>query len=87
MAFYCYILQCADGSYYCGWSKDVERRVNMHNQGMGARYTRARRPVELVYMEQVESHSDALKRERKLKNKTHEQKASLASQFSEQANA
>ena len=83
MAYFCYLLECADGSYYCGWSTDVTRRVNMHNKGQGARYTRTRRPVALVYVEEVPSHSQALRRERALKRKSHQQKADLAQQFQE----
>lgn len=63
-----YMLRCKDGTFYIGSTKDLERRVREHNEGRnGARYTRARRPVELVYSEECESWSAALKREWELK--------------------
>ena len=67
MAFYCYILECSDGSYYTGWSTDPERRLIQHNRGAGARYTRSRRPVRLVYVEELPDKVAALKRERAIK--------------------
>ncbi len=83
MAFFCYLLECADGTFYCGWTKDVQHRLDMHNKGRGARYTRMRRPVALVYYEELSSQSEAMQRERRLKQKTHEQKAQLILRFSE----
>lgn len=76
-AFFCYIVECADGTFYTGWSTQPERRARQHNAGRGARYTRQRGPVRLVYVEQQESHSAALRRERALKRLTHEQKRRL----------
>jgi putative endonuclease len=67
MAFYCYILECSDGTYYTGWSTEPERRLCQHNRGAGARYTRSRRPVRLVYVEELPDKSAALKRERAIK--------------------
>ena len=67
MAYYCYLLKCADGSYYTGWSTDPQRRLRQHNRGAGARYTRSRRPVRLVYVEELPDKSSALKRERAIK--------------------
>jgi len=61
MAFYCYILECSDGTYYTGWSTEPERRLREHNSGAGARYTRSRRPVRLVYLEELPDKSSALK--------------------------
>ena len=78
MAYFCYIVECADGSFYTGWSTDPERRVKVHNQGKGARYTRQRGPVKLIYVEEQPDHSSALKRERQIKNYTHEQKLRLS---------
>ena len=66
-AFYCYILECSDGTFYTGWSTDPERRLREHNSGAGARYTRSRRPVRLVYLEELPDKSSALKRERAIK--------------------
>lgn len=68
MAFHVYMLRCSDGTFYLGSTKDLERRVREHNDSkLGARYTKARRPVELVYSEECESWSAALKREYALK--------------------
>jgi putative endonuclease len=64
---FCYILQCSDGSFYTGWTTDVERRVKMHNAGRGAKYTRMRGPVKLVYAERLPNRSAAQKRERAIK--------------------
>lgn len=77
MAYFCYIVECADGSYYTGWAKDPELRARQHNLGRGAKYTRLHRPVQLVYVEEVEDISAALRRERVIKNLTHAQKKKL----------
>lgn len=77
MAYYCYLLRCANGSYYTGWTTDPNRRVREHNAGRGARYTRMNGPVELVYVEEVEDHSAALKREAQIKRYGHTRKAAL----------
>ena len=63
-----YIVKCNDGSLYTGYAKDVEARVGKHNDGKGAKYTKIRRPVELVYQEMYETKSDALKREYEIKH-------------------
>ena len=60
---YTYILKCKDGSLYTGWTNDLEQRVAAHNTGKGAKYTKARRPVELVYFEEFETKEQAMKRE------------------------
>ena len=65
--WYLYIVACADGTLYTGIAKDIESRVKQHNSGKGARYTRGRLPVELVYSERVGTHGDALRRERQVK--------------------
>lgn len=62
-----YIVRCADGSYYTGYTTDVERRLAEHNAGDGARYTRSRTPVELVYVERYASRSTAMAREYEIK--------------------
>jgi len=67
MTCYCYILECADGSYYTGWSTDPQRRLREHNAGRGARYTRSHRPVKLVYVEQLPDRLTAMKREAAIK--------------------
>jgi putative endonuclease len=60
---YCYIVECADGTYYTGWAIDPERRVKIHNRGHGAKYTRTRLPVRLVYVEEQPDRKSAMKRE------------------------
>lgn len=62
-----YIVRCADGSLYTGWAADLSQRIAAHNAGRGARYTAGRRPVTVVYAEECESVSAALKREHALK--------------------
>lgn len=77
MTSFCYILECADGSYYTGWSNDPERRLRMHNAGRGARYTRSRRPVRLVYVEELPDRASAMRRERQIKGLARKQKEAL----------
>ena len=67
MPYFCYIVECADGTFYTGWTKDPQRRERQHNRGTGARYTRQHRPVKLVYIEEQPDISTALRRERKIK--------------------
>jgi putative endonuclease len=67
MSCFCYIVECADGTYYTGWAVDPEKRVIVHNTGRGARYTRTRRPVKLVYIEEMPDRKSAMKRERAIK--------------------
>lgn len=72
-----YILRCADGSLYTGITTDIEKRFAAHNAGKGAKYTRGRGPLELVYSENCESHSAALKREIEIKTLTRDEKLKL----------
>jgi len=64
---YVYVVECNDGTYYTGYTTDVERRITEHNDGTGARYTRGRRPVELVHVESFDTQSDAMQREYAIK--------------------
>jgi len=64
---YVYVLCCADESYYTGWTADLEKRLAMHNTGKASKYTRSRRPVSLVYAEELPNKSEALKREHQIK--------------------
>ena len=77
MAYYCYILECSDGTFYTGWSTDPQRRERQHNAGRGARYTRDRRPVRLVYVEELPDKPSALRRELKIKRLPREKKLKL----------
>ncbi|HPR23692.1 MAG TPA: GIY-YIG nuclease family protein [Bacillota bacterium] len=74
---YVYILECADGTLYTGWSTDIKNRVRTHNSGKGAKYTKSRRPVSLVYCEKYDTKSEALKRERSIKNMSRSLKLEL----------
>lgn len=74
---YTYILRCADGTLYCGWTNRLEERVKAHNEGKGAKYTRGRGPVELVYYEVFETKEEALKREWEIKKMDRQQKLKL----------
>lgn len=75
--WYVYILRCKDGTLYTGSTDDVARRLAVHNSGKGAKYTRSRTPVEVVYTEECESYSAALKREYAIKQLTRQQKLEL----------
>ena len=77
---YVYLLRCSDGSLYCGWTTDPAARVKAHNRGRGAKYTRSRLPVELVYLEAYEDRHEALSREWHLKRMSHEEKKKLINQ-------
>lgn len=77
MAWYVYMLQCRDGSLYTGCTDDVERRLAVHNSGKGAKYTRSRLPVTLVYQEAVPDKSAALRREAAIKRLTRSRKLAL----------
>ena len=74
---YIYILRCADDTLYTGWTTDVSKRVETHNSGKGAKYTRSRKPVELVYYEECTDHSAALKREIEIKALSRDEKLKL----------
>ena len=77
MENYTYILRCADGSLYTGWTNDLSRRVAAHQAGRGGKYTRARLPVELVYYEQFDTKSEAMRREWEIKQLSREEKLTL----------
>jgi putative endonuclease len=76
---YCYIVECADGTYYTGWAIDPEKRIQVHNKGRGAKYTKMRLPVKLVYVEEQRDRVTAMKRERAIKKMTREKKRELFS--------
>ena len=73
-----YLLRCADGSFYAGFTTDLAARIRTHNAGKGAKYTRSRLPVTLAYFEKLDSEHAARSREWHLKRLTHAQKAALA---------
>lgn len=74
---YVYLLECGDGSYYTGYAVDVRKRLKMHEQGKGAKYTRGRGPLLLRYVEVLLSKGDALRREREIKRLSKAQKRRL----------
>ena len=77
MTNYVYLLRCADDTLYCGWTTDLETRLAAHNKGTGAKYTRSRRPVELVYFEEYEDRHEALSREWHIKRMSRTEKEAL----------
>lgn len=72
-----YIVRCSDNSLYTGYTNNIEARINKHNAGKGAKYTKIRRPVVLVYQEMYESKSEALRREYEIKTFTRQRKLKL----------
>ena len=72
-----YIVECADGSYYCGWTNDLNKRLAAHNAGKGAKYTKPRLPVKLVYQEEFSTKEEAMSREWHIKQLTRFQKEAL----------
>jgi len=79
--WYLYILECNDGSYYTGITTDIPNRIEVHNNGKGAKYTRTHRPVKLVYYEECKSESEVRKREREIKGWRREKKEHLINGF------
>ena len=77
MPFYVYILLCVDGSFYTGYTKNVDERARLHASGKGARYTRVHKPRKVAYVELCDSRGKAMKREREIKKMTHQQKSNL----------
>lgn len=72
-----YLLRCNDGSLYCGWTNDIEKRLKNHKLGKAAKYTKARLPVELVYFEEYETKAEAMKRECAIKKLSRSKKLEL----------
>ena len=79
MSFYVYILLCIDGSFYTGYTKDLDARTKLHQNGQGAKYTKSHKPQRLAYVELFDSRSNAIKREREIKKLNHQQKLALVS--------
>ena len=71
------MLQCGDGTYYTGWTNDLDRRLKAHNEGKGGKYTRSRRPVRLVYYEEHETKQEAMRREYAIKRLSRREKLAL----------
>ena len=81
MANYTYMLRCNDGSLYTGWTNDIDKRLRAHNEGCGAKYTKARRPVELVYLEIFETKEEAMRREAAIKKLSAAKKREMADAY------
>lgn len=75
--FYTYILECKDGTYYTGWTNNLEKRIQTHNKGLGAKYTKGRLPVKVVYFETFDKKEEAMKREWQIKKLTRTKKMKL----------
>jgi putative endonuclease len=75
--WFVYILNCADGTFYTGITNDLDRRIKAHNAGTASKYTRVRRPVSIVYSEEVETKGDALRRELQIKRLTRSEKMAI----------
>ncbi|MDO4617789.1 MAG: GIY-YIG nuclease family protein [Lachnospiraceae bacterium] len=78
---YTYMVRCSDGSLYTGWTTDLKKRINVHNSGRGAKYTRCRLPVKLVYYEEFSTKHEAMSREVHMKQLTKSQKEELVACF------
>jgi len=77
MSFYVYILLCMDGTFYTGYTNDLQQRTRQHENGKGAKYTKSHRPQKVAYVEVFGSRSSAMKREKTIKKLTHQQKQAL----------
>ena len=77
MTCYTYVLKCSDGSLYTGWTNDIKKRLQAHNEGKGAKYTRGRTPVELVYLEEFDTKEAAMRREAAIKKMSRAEKMKL----------
>ena len=77
MAYYVYILECANQAFYTGWTTDPQRRLKQHNNGRGAKYTRLNGPSKLVYLEELPDRTSAQKREAQIKSWDHSHKSKL----------
>ncbi|NLH28174.1 MAG: GIY-YIG nuclease family protein [Syntrophomonadaceae bacterium] len=75
--YYVYILRCGDGSFYTGWTNDLKKRLTAHQEGRGAKYTRGRGPLQLVYTEEFDNKSEAIKREYHIKKMSRKEKETL----------
>ncbi len=83
MKNYTYMVECSDGSLYTGWTNDIQKRMKAHNQGKGAKYTKSRLPVKLVYAEEHKTRQEAMQREYAIKQLTRVEKLQLISDLKE----
>lgn len=78
---YVYILECVDGTFYTGWTNNLERRIRMHSEGKGAKYTKGRGPLKLVHCEEFDNRSEAMRREYEIKQLTRSDKILLIKNY------
>ena len=78
MSYYVYIVKCDNDTFYTGYSRDVDKRMKLHTKGKGARYLRIHKPKRLIYVEECNSRAEAMKKERKIKLLSHNQKLRLS---------
>jgi putative endonuclease len=78
MPYFVYVIQCNDGSFYTGYTKNVDSRMRLHVNGTGARYTRIHKPKRVVHVEKFDSRAEAMRRERTVKRLCHDEKVRLA---------
>jgi putative endonuclease len=78
---YCYLLVCSDNTLYCGYTNNLNKRIAAHNKGKGAKYTKTRLPVKLVYSEVFDNKSEAMKREWQIKQYTRKEKLKLINDY------
>lgn len=83
--FYVYIVKCSDGTYYTGYTPDIEKRLKLHNSGRGARYTRDRRPVKLIWRREFKYFKNAFLEEKRIKGLTRQEKAELVRSMPKEA--
>jgi putative endonuclease len=77
MPYYVYVILCTDGSFYTGYTKNIDKRIKLHESGKGARYTRMHKPQKIAYLELFNTRAQAMKREKAIKRLTHQQKLNL----------
>jgi len=75
--YYCYLVECADKTLYCGYTNNIDKRIKTHNSGRGAKYTQKRLPVTLVYFEQFDDKREAMRREYSIKQLSRDEKLKL----------
>lgn len=83
---YTYIVRCSDGTLYTGWTNNLDKRIKAHNQGTGAKYTKSRRPVVLVYWEEFETKEEAMRREYYIKHLSRNKKMDLCDEMKKRLN-
>lgn len=84
---YTYIVKCCDSTLYTGWTNDLDKRMQAHNSGSGAKYTRSRKPVELVYLESFATKQEAMRREWEIKRLTRREKLMLIKEYEKSPSA